>query len=303
MPWQIMVLMLAAKSAAAAVGAASAAYLAVPLTTDGGGGRAASAAYAQPAGSFGGIAETAAVSAAYTGRHAYVAALPEPGVIQFAVARTTIARSDPGVVLAVVRDGDEDSPIAVPYTTDGGSPAPGDVLLPGSGEVVFADVTALTVPLPLALNRHVDDGVDASFNVRLGLPAGEAELGAQRTSRVFVTAVVRDDGLTHPLITTTPPVLTATGDRWVYEVAADVSGLQLAHSLTTQFALDWALLTTETGVRLERTGPITARVTWDPASGSNDHHSLRIQVVDRVSGLADWQEVLIYVVRAPQGDG
>lgn len=278
-------------------------YTFQPTTFDAGGHAQSSTAYQQYAGSFGGIASTAAVSTAYHGRQAYVAQLPETTIVEFSDERYVITRRADGIVVPVVRDRDEDRPISVTYQVSDSGVVDGDKLTPTSGTVTFNDGETLSVPVPLALQRQVDQGATVSFLVTLGAPDGEAAVGARSTARIIVRPEARSDGKRRPLIVSQASLATLSGDQWSYDLVVDVSGVQLPHSLTLTYALEFRLLEGPPGMVLTPLGTDRARLSWHQSVGADDHHPVRLQVIDTMTGLCDWQNVLLYVVQRPQGGG
>ena len=275
--------------------------VALPVVIDaGGGGARAGGASMQWAGSLGGIAATGLASADYSGRSGWVGQLPEPATVQFAVERIVVHRSDPLASIPVVREGDEDEEVSVPYAVTGAripaaddvSPVAGDLLLPSAG----------TWPLALGILPR-SDGMDVNLAVDLADAGSAADLGPRVRALVTILPDPRDDGRTRPIIDSTPNLLAREGDPWLYAVTVDVDGLLLPHVLRDAFDLEFTLIDAPPTAQVVKTGPRTAQVTWSPADGAGAHRRIRLYVRDRVTGLADMQDATIYVAARPAGGG
>lgn len=279
---------------------AGAEAVAVPVVVDAGGGAGAGGGSVQWAGSLGGIAVTGLSSADYVGRSGWVGQLPEPATVQFAEERIVVRRSDPRIAIPVVREGDEEDGVSVPYAVIGARMPAADDVSPVAGDLLLP--TAGTRPLTLGILPR-GDGMDANLAVDLADAGAAADIGPRRRALVTILADPRDDGRTRPIIDSTPNLLAREGDRWTYPVTVDVDGLLLPHVLRDGFDLEFTLIEAPSAAQVVKTGPRTARVTWAPADGAGAHLRIRLRVRDRITGLADVQDSVIYTVPRPAGGG
>ena len=125
--------------------------------------------------------------------------LDDDSSLQFTFGVTNVLEDVGNVVFTVVRTGDLNGTVSVPFTTVNGTATALQDYVPVAGTLVFGtNVASQTITVPI-LNDQVEEP-NKAFSVALGAPVGEASLGA------FATAVVNiidnDSTFTLQLIST-----------------------------------------------------------------------------------------------------